>query len=109
MLGWYEKFPEFKQNDLYLSGESYAGIYVPFLLYQLDHHNEINRGNPQVFKPNLRGMMVGNGVTNWNYDTTPGAFEMSYWHSLIDKDLYMNASSNGCIFNGVLGDISPAC
>ena len=31
VLAWFEKFPEFKGNDLYISGESYAGIYVPYL------------------------------------------------------------------------------
>ena len=33
VLQWFEKFPEFKSHDLYISGESYAGIYVPYLSY----------------------------------------------------------------------------
>jgi hypothetical protein len=44
--------------------------------------------NPDVFTPPLKGMMVGNGVTNWKYDGSPSAFEMSYWHSLVDRELY---------------------
>ena len=31
-----QKFPEFQGNELYISGESYAGIYVPYVSYKID-------------------------------------------------------------------------
>ena len=69
MLEWYEKFPEFKSNDLYISGESYAGVYVPYLAHYIVKHNE--EASDDDFKPNLKGFAVGNGVTNWKLDCTP--------------------------------------
>ena len=79
LRNWFERFPEYKTKDLYLSGESYSGIYVPQLLNQIDMFN--NNGTDEPI--NLKGMMVGNGVTNWTYDTTPATADMAYWHSLI--------------------------
>lgn len=84
VLEWYAKFPEFQQNELYISGESYAGVYVPYLAYYLYQHNLSNADDDTVFKPNLKGFAVGNGVTNWTYDTTAAYIDMSYWHSLMD-------------------------
>jgi serine carboxypeptidase-like clade 2 len=99
VLGWFEKYPEFKENDLYLAGESYAGIYVPFLMNNMHHYIQQHIGDDSVFKPNLKGMMVGNGVTNWAQDTFPSYFEMAYWHSLVDQSLYEKAKELNCDFS----------
>jgi len=49
---FFEEFPEFKDNDLYFTGESYAGQYVPNIAnYILGQKNMLT---------NLKGFAVGN-------------------------------------------------
>ncbi len=38
--------------------------------------------------------MVGNGVTDWKYDTTPAFVEMAYWFALYDGDTYFDIKEN---------------
>ena len=53
LKGIFEGFPEYAQQEFYITGESYAGIYIPTLSEQImnDKDNKIN----------LKGMAVGNG------------------------------------------------
>ena len=99
VLAWFEKYPEYKNHELYISGESYGGIYVPYLVNQIHHHKVANIDKPEVFKPNLKGMMVGNGVTNWNYDTTPAYIELANAHSFMNPDDYAQMKALGCDYS----------
>jgi len=54
---------------------------------------------------NLRGQMVGNGVTNWDYDTDPAVTNTTYGFNMISKKLYDEMEDNGCVFYG--DDVKP--
>jgi carboxypeptidase C (cathepsin A) len=94
---WYAKFPEFKKNELYISGESYAGMYVPYTVNAIHLDNQRHSRDPTAFKPNLKGFMVGNGVTNFKYDCEPAYLEMAYYHSLYPGETWDTIQSNGCL------------
>lgn len=52
--------------------------------------------------------MVGNGVTNWKYDTTPAYLEMGFWHSLYDTKTYKAMKEQKCDYSGVNFDEMPS-
>lgn len=81
---------------MWLSGESYAGVYVPYLAYQIDQYNTKYKDQPQYYKPNLKGYMVGNGVTNWTLDTDPAYIDMAYWHGLYSDKMLEDIEKYGC-------------
>lgn len=56
LQAFFQSFPEFAQNDFYISGESYAGVYVPTLVEQVMINNDAG-----VSSIPLKGFLVGNG------------------------------------------------
>jgi len=41
LLSFFSKFPEYKGREFYISGESYAGIYIPMLAYEIINYNKL--------------------------------------------------------------------
>ncbi|KAF9624559.1 hypothetical protein IFM89_011733 [Coptis chinensis] len=79
---WMERFPRYKRREVYLTGESYAGHYVPQLARKIMAHNRIAKPNI-----NLKGIMVGNAVTDNYYDNLG---TVTYWwsHAMISDRTY---------------------
>jgi serine carboxypeptidase-like clade I len=66
LLAFYRKFPLYYNVDLYLTGESYAGIYIPTLAREIVRYN-VNRTNTDGVLP-LRGFAVGDGCLGTETD-----------------------------------------
>ncbi|GAB6023870.1 hypothetical protein CHUAL_008608 [Chamberlinius hualienensis] len=77
ILSFFAKFPEYLANQLFITGESYCGQYIPTLSYVI-----LNQTN----NLNFQGFAIGNGLHEWqsNFNT-----EILYYasHGLIDQAL----------------------
>ncbi|MCD7464485.1 Serine carboxypeptidase-like 40 [Datura stramonium] len=85
LLNWLERFPEYKNRDFYISGESYAGHYVPQLAHEILHHNKL--ANRTLI--NLKGIIIGNAVINDDTDLI-GVYEYFASHALISDETYLD-------------------
>ena len=59
MFSFYEKFPELKNLDMYLTGEQYAGITIPKLAEAIVEWNSLP-DTPAWEKINLKGIFLEN-------------------------------------------------
>ena len=95
MINFFEKFPTMKNKDFYIAGESYGGIYVPTLAYQIVQYN---KNLPESQKINLKGILVGNGVADWEYDADPAMRDFAFSHHLISYETRLDINKY-CIVN----------
>ena len=70
-------------------------------------HNN-NASVPVEDHVNLKGIMVGNGCTNWTYDTTPAMLNMTYWHALYNDELHDKMVEKECDYSGMPFGILPS-
>ena len=77
---FYKTFPQYTTNDFYITGESYAGVMIPNLAMAIinDPANTIN----------LKGVLIGNGITDFEVDYDRALVEYAYWHGLISKETW---------------------
>lgn len=80
-----QKFPQYKNSSLYLSGESYAGVYLPTLGVLVDKDPEFN----------FKGVAIGNGYLDVAKLGDSLIF-FSYYHGLLGKSIWDEVSKSCC-------------
>ncbi|GLT48394.1 hypothetical protein SLA2020_220240 [Shorea laevis] len=83
LVNWLERFPQYKSRDFYITGESYAGHYVPQLAMTILTNNQYS--NQTVI--NLKGIAIGNALID---DTTfmMGIYDYLWTHGLNSDDTH---------------------
>ena len=90
MIEFFKVFPEFKPNKLYLTGESYAGHYIPMLMNQLIAYNKTH--NHEI---NFRGVIMMNPLMTY-HSGDPSEMETYWGHQRISIDTWKKYKKHGC-------------
>lgn len=106
LVNFFNLFSEYKNNKFYITGESYAGIYIPMLMNEI----KLNKLNAQI---NLIGAAIGNGCWGNTIGTcdfsSPEAQKFSanfyFGHGMYSQILKTEIDSNCGDFN----HLSPKC
>ncbi|TKY74161.1 Serine carboxypeptidase 42 [Spatholobus suberectus] len=93
MLKWYKKFPSYKSRELFLTGESYAGHYIPQLANAILDHNAHSTG----FKFNIKGVAIGNPLLKLDRDSQ-ATYEYFWSHGMISDEIGL-VIMNDCDFD----------
>lgn len=80
-------FPDLKGRPFYVSGESYAGVYIPFLAKHILEDTSSD-------KVNLQGVLIGNPLTEYDTDSERSMVEFGFWHGLITIETYEQFKRN---------------
>jgi len=85
---FFSKFPEYTKNEFYITGESYAGVYVPTLAAEMISDSTIN----------LKGIAVGNGLSSYDINDNSAIYFM-YYHGFLGGKMWQNLKANCCPAN----------
>jgi len=83
------KFPELRNNDFFITGESYAGVYIPTLTKEiLDYNREAKKDNHKS-NINLKGISVGDPCTdNVAQENSMDSLWYGHKNGLVDEQTY---------------------
>ena len=84
---FFNLFEDLKNKDFYISGESYAGVYIPFLSKHILEDTSSD-------KVNLKGVLIGNPLTYYDTDSERSMAEFGFWHGLISIETYESFQRN---------------
>ncbi|XP_076912639.1 serine carboxypeptidase 1-like [Bidens hawaiensis] len=101
LVNWLNRFPQYKTRDFFITGESYAGHYVPQLASLILSENK--KTNQTVI--NLKGIAIGNA---WIDEITSyeGMYDY-YWTHALNSDETNAGINKYCDF--VSGNFSGKC
>ncbi|KAL5725002.1 hypothetical protein ACHQM5_008199 [Ranunculus cassubicifolius] len=74
LIEWLKEFPKYKNSDIYLTGESYAGHYVPQLATLILQYNNMHHINPIK----LKAIALGNPLLDFDISVNAGDFLWSH-------------------------------
>ncbi|TVU09861.1 hypothetical protein EJB05_43358, partial [Eragrostis curvula] len=94
LVKWLERFPEYKGRDIYVTGESYGGHYVPELATVITAMNGVPGQQTRI---NLRGIFVGNPYLDEDLNDK-GFNEFMWSHGVISDEVWANILAS-CSFN----------
>ncbi|KAF4591796.1 pheromone-processing carboxypeptidase KEX1 [Ophiocordyceps camponoti-floridani] len=81
---FFDVFPEYQRDDIYIAGESFAGQYIPYIAKAiLDRNAKTVRD-----KWSLKGLLIGNGWLS-PMDQYPAYLNYSFKKKLVDKESTM--------------------
>jgi len=102
LQNFFQIYSEFSNNVLWIAGESYGGVYIPTLAYQV----LTNSSSPQLKNQLLKGgLMLGNPVTGCDGVQFGGEHDISfmntqinlfYWHAMVSPNVYGQWNKEGC-------------
>lgn len=95
LVNWFAAYPEYKSNKFYITGESYAGIYIPMIMEQVS----IDSLGAQL---NLIGGAIGNGCWGVKVGTCAHGVEQQQ----INAEFFFG---HGMYSQVLYGEVQAAC